>query len=61
MHRRDLKLIMDLVVNHTSDELSWFVESKSSKYSNRRNYYILKAGKKNSPPNNWESAISGSV
>lgn len=61
MHRRGLKLIMDLVVNHTSDEHPWFVESRSSKNSPKRDYYIWRQMKAGKEPNNWESIFKGSV
>lgn len=58
---RGLRIVMDLVVNHTSDEHAWFVESKSSKDSKYRDYYIWKEGKNDQPPNNWGSVFSGSA
>lgn len=61
MHKRGLKLLMDLVVNHTSDEHQWFIESKSSKDNPYRDYYIWKDGEKGNPPNNWGSFFSGSA
>lgn len=61
VHERGMKLIMDLVVNHTSDEHSWFMESRSSKDSEYRDYYIWHPGTDGRPPNNWESVFSGSV
>ncbi|WP_371069034.1 alpha-glucosidase [Sediminibacillus sp. JSM 1682029] len=61
MHQRGLKLVMDLVVNHTSDEHAWFVESRSSKDNPKRDYYIWKPGKDGREPNNWVSAFSGSA
>lgn len=61
MHKRGLKLLMDLVVNHTSDEHQWFIESKSSKESPYRDYYIWKDGEEGNPPNNWGSFFSGSA
>ncbi|MCD7035195.1 alpha-glucosidase [Metabacillus sp. GX 13764] len=61
MHKRGIKLMMDLVVNHTSDEHGWFLESKSSKDSEYRNYYIWRPGKNGREPNNWESVFSGSA
>ena len=64
MHKRGLKLIMDLVVNHTSDEHEWFEQSKSSKDNPYRDYYIWRRGKgKNGlkPPNNWTSRFGGSA
>ncbi|MFC4738206.1 alpha-glucosidase [Bacillus daqingensis] len=61
MHKRGLKLVMDLVVNHTSDEHAWFAESRSSKDNPYRDYYIWREGKQDGPPNNWESNFSGSA
>ena len=58
-HRRGIKIVMDLVVNHTSDEHPWFVESRSSKDNLKRDYYIWKEGKNGKEPNNWGSAFSG--
>src|SRR4051795_12680317 len=55
LHARGIKLIMDLVVNHTSDEHPWFVESRSSIDSPRRDWYWWRA----SPPNEWRSFFSG--
>ncbi|MFB5087641.1 alpha-glucosidase [Psychrobacillus sp. PGGUH221] len=57
--QRDIRIVMDLVVNHTSDEHAWFVESRSSKDSNYRDYYIWRDGKGAQPPNNWGSIFSG--
>jgi oligo-1,6-glucosidase len=54
--RRGIKIVMDLVVNHTSDEHPWFIESKSSKDNPKRDWYIWKDPKEDgSEPNNWES------
>lgn len=62
VHDRGMKLIMDLVINHTSDEHDWFIESRSSKDNPYRDYYIWHPGGKNSErPNNWESIFGGSV
>ncbi|GEN54488.1 glycoside hydrolase family 13 protein [Halobacillus faecis] len=59
-HKRDMKLVMDLVVNHTSDEHPWFVESSKSKDNPYRDYYIWKEGKENGePPTNWTSVFGG--
>lgn len=55
MHKRGLKLIMDLVVNHTSDEHGWFIESRSSRDNEKRDYYIWKKGRNEKEPNNWSS------
>lgn len=59
LHKRDMKLVMDLVVNHTSDEHEWFVESKKSKDNPYRDYYIWREGKSGKEPNNWGSVFSG--
>ncbi|MEQ8546775.1 MAG: alpha-glucosidase [Cyclobacteriaceae bacterium] len=59
MKKRELKLVMDLVVNHTSDEHAWFVESRSSKDNPKRDYYIWKKGVNGGPPNNWQSFFGG--
>lgn len=61
VHKRGMKLIMDLVVNHTSDEHPWFIESRSSKDNKYRDYYIWRPGKNGREPNNWESTFSGSA
>jgi oligo-1,6-glucosidase len=61
MHKRGIKLIMDLVVNHSSDEHAWFVESRKSKDNPYRDYYIWREGKDGKEPNNWESVFSGSA
>lgn len=60
MHEKGLKLVMDLVANHTSDEHHWFEESRKSKDNPYRDYYIWKDGKNGGPPTNWESFFSGS-
>ncbi len=61
MHKRNIKLMMDLVVNHTSDEHHWFVESRKSKDNPYRDYYIWRKGKDGKEPNNWGAAFSGSA
>lgn len=61
IHSRGMRLMMDLVLNHTSNEHPWFIESSSSKDNPKRDYYIWQKGKNNGPPNNWESYFSGSV
>ena len=61
VHKRGMKLIMDLVVNHTSDEHPWFIESKSSPDSPKRDWYIWSDGAEDVLPNNWESIFSGSA
>ncbi|MGZ7441159.1 glycoside hydrolase family 13 protein [Paenibacillus sp. TH7-28] len=61
LHARGMKLMMDLVLNHTSDEHPWFLESRQSTDNPKRDYYIWRKGKNGGPPNNWESYFSGSV
>ncbi|ANB59524.1 oligo-1,6-glucosidase [Anoxybacillus amylolyticus] len=62
-HKRGIKIMMDLVVNHTSDEHIWFIQSRQSKENNPfRDYYIWRPGKPNGePPNNWGAAFGGSA
>ncbi len=59
IHKRDMKLIMDLVINHSSDEHEWFRSSVSDPDSPYKDYYIWRDGDENTPPNNWESLFSG--
>jgi oligo-1,6-glucosidase len=59
--QRNMKMIVDLVVNHTSDEHVWFVESRRSKTGPYSDYYIWKEGKDDKAPNNWASFFSGSA
>lgn len=62
VHKREMKIIFDLVINHTSDEHEWFIESRSSKDNPYRDYYIWHEGTSTGKrPNNWESIFSGSV
>lgn len=58
-HRRGIRIVMDLVVNHSSDEHRWFRESRKSKDNPYRDYYIWREGKSGERPNNWGSAFSG--
>ena len=61
-HSLGLKIVMDLVVNHSSDEHRWFVESRSSRDNPYRDYYIWREGKEDGGlPNNWGSCFGGSV
>jgi glycosidase len=60
-HKRNMKLIMDLVVNHTSDEHPWFIESRSSLDNPYRDFYIWRKNKNGSSPNNWGSLFGGSA
>ena len=61
LHARGLKLIMDLVVNHTSDEHAWFVESRRSRDNPYRDYYIWRNGVGGAEPNNWASFFTPSA
>lgn len=61
VHKRGMKLIIDLVINHTSDEHPWFIESRSSKDNPKRDWYIWRDGKDGKEPNNWESIFNGSA
>ncbi len=59
-HARSVRIIIDLVPNHTSDEHEWFVESRSSRDNPKRDWYVWRDGKPDgSPPNNWESIHGG--
>jgi alpha-glucosidase len=60
-HDRGIKMVLDLVLNHTSDEHQWFVESRSSKDSPKRDWYWWRDGKNGQEPNNWESIFGGSA
>ncbi len=60
-HNRGIKILMDLVVNHSSDEHKWFIESKKAKDNPYRDYYIWKEGKDGKEPNNWGSIFGGSA
>ncbi|TDL34204.1 alpha-glucosidase [Jeotgalibacillus sp. S-D1] len=61
IHDRGMKVIMDLVVNHTSDQHSWFLESKSSLDNEKRDWYIWKQPKNGGKPNNWRSYFEPST
>ena len=61
LHKRDIKLVMDLVVNHSSDEHAWFIESRKSKDNPYRDYYIWRDGKDGKEPNNWSSFFTPSA
>ena len=56
-HERGIRVILDLVLNHTSDQHPWFLESKSSKDNPKRDWYIWRDGKDGGPPNNWSAAF----
>ena len=61
IHQRGMKLVIDLVSNHTSDEHPWFVESRKSRDNPYRDYYIWKDSRDGKEPNNWGSCFSGSA
>ncbi|KIL46712.1 oligo-1,6-glucosidase [Jeotgalibacillus alimentarius] len=61
IHKREMKLIMDLVVNHSSDEHAWFAESRKSKDNPYRDYYIWRPGHDGEAPNNWAATFGGSA
>ena len=64
-HKREIKVIMDMVINHTSNEHEWFKKAMEDENSPYRDYYIIrkgiKKGKKLLPPNNWKSTFTGSA
>jgi alpha-glucosidase len=60
-HRRGIRVILDLVLNHTSDQHPWFIESRSSRDNPRRDWYVWRDGKEGGPPNNWVSPFGGSA
>ena len=65
-HSRNMRIILDLVVNHTSDQHEWFKESRSSKSNPKRDWYIWRPAKYNDqghrvPPNNWRAMFTGSA
>ena len=59
--KREIKIILDLVINHTSDEHEWFLEALKNPESKYRNYYIFKRGKNGLPSTNWRSHFGGSA
>jgi alpha-glucosidase len=59
--KRGIRIVLDLVVNHTSDQHKWFLDSKSSRTSRYRDWYIWRDGKDGKPPNNWVSVFGGSA
>ena len=60
-HQRGIKIVMDLVVNHSSDEHLWFVESRKDKDNSYRDFYIWREGRDGKEPNNWGSCFGGSA
>ncbi|WP_447979548.1 glycoside hydrolase family 13 protein [Candidatus Nitrospira bockiana] len=61
-HRRGIRVLMDLVLNHTSDQHAWFLESRSSRQSSKRDWYLwADAGPYGRPPSNWVAVFGGSA
>jgi oligo-1,6-glucosidase len=60
-HRRGLKIIFDMVCNHSSDQHAWFQESKSSRTNPKRDFYIWRKGRDGKEPNNWRAEFGGSA
>ncbi|MCI0579696.1 MAG: alpha-glucosidase, partial [Chloroflexi bacterium] len=60
-HRRGIRVILDLVLNHTSDQHTWFQESRSSRDNARRDWYVWQDGRQGGPPNNWHAVFSDSA
>ncbi|GAC1535953.1 MAG: alpha-amylase family glycosyl hydrolase [Herpetosiphon sp.] len=58
-HARDMRVILDLVLNHTSDQHPWFLESRASRNNLKREWYVWRDGRDNGPPNNWVSIFGG--
>lgn len=59
VHKRDMYIIFDMVMNHTSNQHPWFLESKSSKDNPKRDWYVWQDGKGKKPPTNWKAMIGG--
>ncbi|WP_224488659.1 alpha-glucosidase [Robertkochia flava] len=57
VHRRDMRIVFDMVLNHTSDQHEWFLESKSSRDNPKSDWYVWRDGKKDAPPNNWKNIV----
>lgn len=60
-HQRNMRVIIDIVLNHSSDQHEWFLESKSSRDNPKRDWYIWHDGVDDNPPNNWEAIFGGSA
>ncbi|MBS3736586.1 alpha-glucosidase [Candidatus Bipolaricaulota bacterium] len=61
LHERGIKLVMDFIPNHTSDEHRWFRKSRKSRDNKYRDYYFWRSGNEKEPPNNWDSVFGGSA
>jgi alpha-glucosidase len=60
-HQRDIRVIIDMVMNHSSEEHAWFIESRSSRDNPKRDWYVWLDGVDGGPPNNWTSIFGGSA
>ena len=60
-HQKGIRVVLDLVLNHTSDQHPWFIESRSSRNNPKRDWYIWHDGGSGNPPNNWFSTFGGSA
>jgi alpha-glucosidase len=60
-HARGIRVVLDLVLNHTSDQHPWFAESRAGRHSQKRDWYIWRDGSAGGPPNNWASIFGGSA
>lgn len=58
-HARNIKVVLDWVPNHSSEQHPWFVDSRSSRDAAKRDWYVWRDGEADTPPNNWEAALSG--
>jgi alpha-glucosidase len=58
-HQRGMRVILDLVLNHTSDQHPWFLESRASRDNPKRDWYVWHPGRDGGPPNNWQSTFGG--
>ncbi|NTV37030.1 MAG: alpha-glucosidase, partial [Anaerolineaceae bacterium] len=61
MHKRGMRLVLDLVLNHTSDQHAWFIEARSSITNPKRDWFVWKKGQNGQPPNDWFSTFGGSA
>lgn len=60
-HQKGMRVVLDLVLNHTSDQHPWFIESRSSRDNPKRDWYIWRDGDAGNPPNSWFSTFGGSA
>ncbi len=60
VHKRGMRIVFDMILNHTSDEHPWFVESRSGRDNPKRDWYIWRDGRGNGPPTNWKAMVGGS-